>query len=68
MKICGIYLIENRKTGKAYVGKSVDILTRWQQHIDAARLHKQDYEFYSDLERVENFSFSILEQCPEELL
>ena len=68
MKICGIYLIENQKTGKAYVGKSVDILTRWQQHIDAARLHKQDYEFYSDLERVENFSFSILEQCPEELL
>ena len=68
MKICGIYLIENQKTGKAYVGKSVDILTRWQQHIDAARLHKQDYEFYSDLEKVENFSFSILEQCPEELL
>lgn len=68
MKICGIYLIENRKTGKRYVGKSVDILARWEQHIDAARLHKQDYEFYSDLEEVENFSFSILEQCSEEQL
>lgn len=29
MKICGIYLITNQKTGKAYVGKSVDIITRW---------------------------------------
>ena len=29
MKICGIYLITNQKTGKAYVGKSVDIVTRW---------------------------------------
>lgn len=68
MKICGIYLIENRKTGKVYIGKSVDILARWEQHIDAARLHKQDYEFYSDLEKVEDFSFSILEQCSEEQL
>lgn len=30
MKICGIYLIENRATGQAYVGKSVDILSRWE--------------------------------------
>lgn len=68
MRICGIYLIENRITGQAYVGKSVDILSRWEQHIDAARLHKQDYEFYKDLEQIENFSFSILEQCSKEEL
>lgn len=68
MKISGIYLIENRLTGKAYVGKSVDILARWEQHMDAARLHKQDYDFYHDLEKVEDFSFSILERCPEEQL
>lgn len=68
MKICGIYLIENKITGKAYVGKSIDILGRWEQHMDAARLHKQDYDFYQDLRKIENFSFSILERCPEEKL
>ena len=68
MKICGIYLIENKTTGKAYVGKSIDILGRWEQHIDAARLYKQDYDFYQDLRRIENFSFSILERCSEEKL
>ena len=30
MKICGIYLIKNRITGQAYVGKSIDILGRWE--------------------------------------
>ena len=65
MKLCGIYLIENKNNGKAYVGKSIDILERWKQHLDAARLHKQDYEFYKDLENVKNFSFSILELCSE---
>ena len=68
MKICGIYLIENKVTGRAYVGKSIDILGRWEQHLDAARLHKQDYEFYQDLEQVENFSFTILERCSRDEL
>ena len=36
--------------------------------MDAARLHKQDYEFYKDLEQIENFSFSILEKCSKEEL
>lgn len=68
MKLCGIYLIKNNINNKVYIGKSKDILGRWEQHIDAARLHKKDYEFYKDLINVENFTFKILELCPEEEL
>ena len=31
-KISGIYKITNKKTGEAYVGKTTDISTRWQNH------------------------------------
>lgn len=52
MKLCGIYLITNLSNGKKYIGKSIDILARWEQHIDAARLKKKDYEFYQDMTEV----------------
>ena len=68
MKLCGIYLITNLSNGKKYIGKSIDILTRWEQHIDAARLKKKDYEFYQDMTEVQNFSFQILELCTLEEL
>lgn len=68
MKLCGIYLIKNNINNKVYIGKSIDILGRWEQHMDAARLHKMDYDFYKDLVNIENFSFNILELCPEEEL
>ena len=35
-KISGIYKITNKKTGEAYVGKTTDISTRWQNHCKTA--------------------------------
>ena len=68
MKICGIYAITNLKNNNIYIGKSIDILHRWEQHLDAARLKQHDYDFYKDLNDVSSFSFSILEICDETLL
>lgn len=35
-KISGIYKITNKKTGEAYIGKTTDISTRWQNHCKTA--------------------------------
>lgn len=68
MKLCGIYLIHNHLNNKIYIGKSIDILGRWQQHIDNAHLEKYDYEFYKDLKDINSFTFQILELCLQEQL
>jgi len=59
----GIYLIENRLNGHKYVGRSVDIPKRWEQHIFSAKkgdgyyLHKA-----INAHGIENFVFSVLEE------
>lgn len=68
MKICGIYAITNTKSNKIYIGKSIDILQRWEQHLDNARLKKYNYDFYKDLTDYSSFSFQILNICKEEEL
>lgn len=37
MRLSGIYTIRHLATGKAYVGRSVDIIERWYQHRSDAR-------------------------------
>lgn len=37
--ICGIYLITNKNTCQMYVGQSVDIRRRWNQHINQPLAH-----------------------------
>ena len=32
-KICGVYGIKNVKSGKMYIGKSVDVYRRWRSHF-----------------------------------
>ena len=68
MKICGIYAIQNKKNNKIYIGKSIDILMRWQQHLDAAKLNKYDYDFYQDLINPTDFIFIILKECKSDEL
>ena len=35
-KVSGIYKITNKETGEAYIGKTTDISTRWQNHCKTA--------------------------------
>jgi len=59
-EFCGIYKITNTQTNQCYVGQSVNIIERWEQHIkgNTTKLGKafKDYG-------LENFTFEILEEC-----
>ena len=70
--VCGIYKITNKMTGQSYVGQSVDIATRWKQHIkcglgiDAPSTNK----LYNNMQEsgVWNFTFELLQTCSREKL
>lgn len=69
MPTCGIYKITNQINGKCYIGQSVNIERRWQEHKrfnsreQLAIIH-QAFRKYG----LENFSFEILEECSQEQL
>ena len=71
-EISGIYKITYIKTGEAYIGKTTNISTRWQNHIKtacglegAART-----TFHNRLEQdgLWNYTFEILEEVPKDKL
>lgn len=64
MNITGIYCIKNNINQKCYVGKSINIESRWQQHIYNSKNEGQ-YPIHRALQKygVDNFSFTILEEC-----
>ena len=71
-EVSGIYKITYIKTGEAYIGKSTNISTRWQNHIKtacglegAART-----TFHNRLEQdgIWNYTFEILEEVPKDKL
>lgn len=68
-RIVGIYSITNRVNGKVYVGKSVDVKSRWAAHKSA--LKKETYskkvcnrKLWADvqLHGIDNFEFAVLER------
>ena len=61
--ITGIYRIKNNINQKNYVGKSINIETRWKTHIYSSENGSQ-YPIHRALRKygAENFSFSILEK------
>lgn len=69
MKICGIYKITHRDSGKAYIGLSVDIYARWRQHKSFAK-HGRKSAIYSAMLKYgpEAFDFEVLEECDKSLL
>lgn len=69
----GIYCITNKINGKIYVGQSINIEQRWKAHrTKPYNPNDPQYDsfFYRAIRKygIENFEFSILEQCSEELL
>lgn len=69
----GIYKIENLVNHKIYIGQSTDITKRWRNEKTRA-FNSLSVEYNSPLARafrkygIENFSFSVLEECTKELL
>lgn len=68
----GIYKITEIATGKSYVGQSLDLASRWKQHVkrglgaEAATRNK----LYPAMREAgpENFTFEVIEEClPQEL-
>ena len=64
----GIYKITSKDTGKCYIGQSIDIETRWKQHISKALYTLENTKFYNALRKYgyENFTFEIIEECDKE--
>lgn len=67
-KISGIYKITNKINGKFYVGQSVDIKRRWKEHKIISREENLSIKKAIKKYGVENFDFSILEECNIEIL
>ncbi len=68
--ICGIYIIRNKINNKKYVGSSVDIYKRWNEHINYLNnnMHltkklQKDWNIYGK----DNFDFGILEVLPNNI-
>lgn len=67
----GIYKIENKASGKLYIGQSIDIESRWYSHI-----HDLDSNCHSNrhLQNAwnkygsNNFQFTVIEKCSEDKL
>ena len=71
-KICGIYKITYLKTGEAYIGKTTDIQTRWNNHLKTVcglegAAHST---LHTHMERngLWNYTFEILEEVDKDKL
>jgi group I intron endonuclease len=67
--VYGIYCIQNKINQKCYIGKSTNILKRWNQHIkELKRSEKRNKHFQNSWNKYgeENFEFSVIEQCKKD--
>ena len=69
----GIYKLTNNINGKIYIGQAVNIAARWKEHL--CRPFEETCEQYNShlycsirAYGIENFSFTVLEQCSKEEL
>jgi group I intron endonuclease len=68
---CGVYLIHNILNNKVYVGKSVDIIRRWREHISTAYSpNAPKYPLQRAIVKYgkDNFVFAILQTFDNEIM
>jgi group I intron endonuclease len=66
--ICGIYKIQNKINGKIYIGKSTYIKVRWKLYYNHGTKKDQPILQAIDKYGIENFDFSVIENClPKDL-
>lgn len=66
----GIYKFTSKITGLSYIGQSIKIEDRYNQHLTEAENNRKQSKWYQALREqgIDNFEFSILEEChPAEL-
>jgi group I intron endonuclease len=64
-RYCGIYCIQNKTTGMAYVGQSVDIVKRWSAHTTPGKKSSGIQKAIKEA-GIEAFHFFVLEICARE--
>ena len=67
----GIYQITNLINGKKYIGQSNNIKKRWNEHkFWATHADENNFYIYRAMKKygLENFEFSVLEECPKDQL
>lgn len=63
MTTCGIYCIENIKTGEVYIGQSVNIERRWEQHKQNIKTGKYSLYHSMRIHGLDSFRFTVIERC-----
>lgn len=70
MKMIGIYKITNKLNNKCYIGQSIDIKKRWEEH---KKYYTKNYcplcDWHYDLfHNPQNYDFTVIEECSIEEL
>ena len=70
-KISGVYAIVHQPSGRAYIGSSGNIARRWAGHIGGLSVGRHHAKALLDLWLADGagaFTFTVLEQCPRDVL
>lgn len=70
MMTCGIYKITHKRTNKCYIGQSIHIERRWQDHINSSLKQKDNFYIHCAIKKYgeDAFNFEIIEKLPQDKL
>lgn len=70
--VMGIYKITNSTNQMCYIGQAVNVAKRWKEHIRCAigADKAPNNKLYAAMREsgIENFTFELIEECPQEIL